>query len=129
MSNAVWAAQKALADALTAAGVKTSPALPAKAVAPFRYIMLNTVDPGQTFGSYEVSFHVLCVGKAGESAVVVEQTLDLAVAVVNAIKALDGYSLGTPAIGQPGDFMLNGQPHLAVPVTVTARISRADMEG
>jgi len=49
VSNAIWTAQKALAAALTDAGVTTSPALPERATAPFRYVLLDTLDPGSIF--------------------------------------------------------------------------------
>lgn len=127
--SAVWDRQKALAEALTAAGVKTMAALPEKAAPPLRYILRGEVNAGQTFGSFVATFQVLCVGRAGQNAAVAEQVDDLAAAVVRAVPKLADFALGSPATGEPGDFMLNGQPHLAVPVTVTARISRADMEG
>lgn len=126
MSNAVWSAQKALAAGLTAVGVKTFPALPEKAVAPLRYVLLNNLSTGQTFGAFTATFQVLCVTRIGPNAVEAESVLDLATAVTLALP--DGFSPGVPVIGQPGEFSLNGQPHLAVPVAVTTRITRADME-
>ena len=128
MTNAIWSSQKALAAALTDAGVTTFPALPERATAPFRYVLLDTLEPGSTFGSYNVSFQVLCVGKPGQNTAVVEQVTDLAVEVIRAVPDIDGYALGSPVVGQLGDFLLNGTPHLAAPVIVNARISRAAME-
>lgn len=128
MTNAIWTKQQALAAALTTAGLPTEPALPEKAVAPFRYVAVESLTPTATFGSFEVAFEVVCVARPGQNAVLVEQVTDMAVAVINAIRGIDDFAIGSPAMGQLESLSLNGTPHPAAPVTVNARITRADME-
>ena len=126
--SAIWRHQTDLAQALTSTGLPTEPALPERATAPFRYLRFTGLSTGQAFGSWTAEFQVMCVAKHGPNAVEEEEVVGMAVAVVLAAPGLDGFALAADAVAEPGDFMLNGQPHLAVPVTITARISRADME-
>lgn len=126
--NAIYRQQRALADALTSAGLPTSPSLPEKAVAPFRYVQFAGLTAGATFGSWLAQYQVMCVTKSAPNAVEEEGVTGMAVEVLLAVPSLAGFALASEAVAEPGGFSLNGQQHLAVPVTVTARIARADME-
>lgn len=127
--NAVWAAQKGLADALTAAGLSTSPEVPEKATPPFRYVLLGSVAFGPQTGSWLVSMDVLCVARPGTNAVMAEAVTDMVVEVINAVPDFDGYELSSDTVEQPASFSVNGKSTLAAAVTVTARLSRAQMKG
>ncbi|MBZ2197272.1 hypothetical protein [Occultella gossypii] len=127
--NAVTAAANALADALTAAGLKTYGEVPEKASAPFRYVLIGGVVTGQSLGSWLAVLRVVCVAKPGTNAVTSERVMDMAVGVINATADLDGYEVAADAVDEPAEFQINGQPTLAAAVNVTARLSRAQMKG
>jgi len=127
--NAVWEAQKGLADALTGVGLPTSPEVPERATPPFRYVLLGGVAFGAQVGSWLVSLNVLCVTRPGTNAVMAEAVTDMVVDVVNAVPDLDGYELASDTVEQPAEFKINGATTLAASVSVTARLSRAHMKG
>lgn len=127
--NAVWAAQKGLADALTAVGLRTAPEVPEQAQAPFRYILLGGIAFGPQVGSWTVSLDVLCVARPGSNSVMAEAVTDMVVDVLNAVPAIDGYELASDTVDQPASFSVSGKQTLAAAVTVTARLSRAQMKG
>lgn len=129
MTNAITDAQKALADALTAAGLRTSTEVPEKASPPFRYVLNGGLRFGPQVGSWRVVLRVICVAKPGTNAVTLERLMDMVVELVNVVDNLDDYLLDPDTVDEPSDFLANGQKTLATSVNVLARVSRAQMKG
>ena len=129
--NPVYAIQAQIADALTAAGIETEPVTPRTAATPYRYVIVRGLGPGQGMGGYAARFEVICVGDPADTDVMVEQVTDMAVEVVNAIeeKVVPDASVIDPIIGNPGSFQAAVGSTLAVAVSLSVRVTRAQMRG
>ncbi|MFD6176701.1 MULTISPECIES: hypothetical protein [unclassified Isoptericola] len=127
--NAITAAQTALSDALTAAGLRTFPEVPEKASPPFRYVLNGGVGFGPQVGSWRIVLRVICVARPGTNAVTLERLMDMVVELLDAIGGLDGYELAADTVDEPAEYSTNGQSTLATAVNVLARVSRAQMKG
>jgi len=128
MTNAITAAQKGLADALTAAKLKTYSELPEKASPPFRYVLNGGVTFGTQVGSWRVVLRVVCVARPGTNAVTLDRLMDMVVELLDAVGDLDGYELAADTVDEPAEYAVNGQLTLAAAVNVLARVSRAQMK-
>ena len=126
--SAIRDAVNTLASALTAAGLPTSPEVPEKAAAPFRYIVQREVTAGQTFGSFLLALSVVCVARPGSNATMADAVTDMGLKTLAVVNTLADYQPGSPVLGEPSLFELNGQPTLALAVGVNVRLSRAQME-
>lgn len=120
-----------LATLLTNAGLKTSPEVPEKATAPYRYVIAAEpwAQPGQTFGEWSVNLRVICKAAPGTNVVMANQAAELARDVVVAIEDNGAGRFTADAVEGPAEMALNGQPVLGVSVTVSTRISRAEFRG
>lgn len=127
--SAPWDQQEALAALLTAAGLPTSPEVPEVKTPPFRYVLASDpwISSGQSLGSWQVHYRVVCVTQKGTNVVQMTELADMVRAVILALKGTP-FKVDADAVDAPAAMTTSAGVTLGAAVNITAGLGRAAFE-